>query len=452
MSAAAVVVSFVATYTAQMVIEKTFDSSGEETTLRKKIRAVFNRIIPDIIQPLLYAIFWQNVPYAVLLTHIEINLRVLPYLAMRTGRESGWTLLWERSTNEVEIFVVCVVVVLLFRAFSAQCCKFLRQQVCPAYEQSLRRLEKILVVRFQIGDAHFWIYYFGAPYVCSFTNQGMPLPSPSDNPLEFARHLMQKTPPPHFPPEIPLSQTYSDWKERAERQGIYGAYKAWLRKCAGMSPNSVEDTPGTRDAATEDTPATTLSAPESGNSAQFCRPPKKCETLKGLLCSLTEDLITYPVKDHCGRNYERREIVKWLEKKEEKYPPERLAEMDPEDRKAALLEFCPQKTNPITRNTLQYDFFYHFTLAQALESLAAQRIRPEFKEGLLSYVEGVFADQQSRSDKRLEEMKKLYVSEGMDEASFLKVKKNSEEQHYLPRLSLLKERFKPAVLVDEETH
>src|SRR3982750_4508313 len=188
MSVATAVGCFVATYGVQAIIEKAFDGSSNEAILRKKIRAVFDRIVPGMIQPPLYAIFWQNLPYAVLLTHVEVNLRILPQIAMRTRKGSEWMLLWELSTNEIEIFLVCMLVVLLFRTFSAQCCKFLRQEVCPSYEQPLRWLEKIFVLRFQIGDSHFWIYYFGIPYVCSFTNQGMRIPG--DDIRAFLRHLV----------------------------------------------------------------------------------------------------------------------------------------------------------------------------------------------------------------------------------------------------------------------
>ena len=120
--------------------------------------------------------------------------------------------------------------------------------------------------------------------------------------------------------------------------------------------------------------------------------------LEGLLCDLTEDLISQPVKAPNGKVYEKGAIEDWLSRKAIEFPPERLAAMSDDARAAALLNFCPSRSCHLTSDMLTYDFTYHQKVATALKSLSDQIDDEQFKQGFLSYQTAMLNDRKAFMD------------------------------------------------------
>ena len=122
---------------------------------------------------------------------------------------------------------------------------------------------------------------------------------------------------------------------------------------------------------------------------------KESDDLQDLMCPLTDDLITDPMKAPNGRIYEKKAILDWLEKKNREYPPERLAQLSYDERQEVLKNFCPFRSGYFTQNQLNPDFEYHRRVAIALKKQFDQVLSEQYKQGLLSYHTAMFKDRQA---------------------------------------------------------
>lgn len=147
---------------------------------------------------------------------------------------------------------------------------------------------------------------------------------------------------------------------------------------------------------------------------------KESDELQDLMCPLTDDLITDPVKAPNGRIYEKKAILDWLEKKNREYPPERLAQLSYDERQEAFKNFCPFRSGYFTQNQLVPDFEYHRRVAVALKKQFDQVLSEQFKQGLLSYHTAMFKDRQALLREITRDVADLFSSGKISQEEFFK--------------------------------
>ncbi len=146
---------------------------------------------------------------------------------------------------------------------------------------------------------------------------------------------------------------------------------------------------------------------------------KKTPPLDDLVCDITFDLISHPVRAPNGRTYEKAAIEEWLSNQAIKYPSERLTTMSPEVRESALLDFCPRRSCHLTSDMLVYDFEYHQKVAVALKFLLDQQINAQFAQGLLSYRVAMFKDRETLMNEIVREVTAKFTAGTITENEFI---------------------------------
>lgn len=148
------------------------------------------------------------------------------------------------------------------------------------------------------------------------------------------------------------------------------------------------------------------------------------EENEDLICPITHDLISVPVRGLDDRTYERDAIVSHLEKLETQYPEEKLKAMPAKQRAEIESTFSPIRGKYFTRANLTFDHTYHEKLFKKLKDVFNKEIDKEVREGLMVYQNAVLKTQDAICTHLTSRLSQLFVTNDIPKSVFIKQLEN----------------------------